>query len=128
MQNGHITYADRSLFSERFRIFDGNDYVYWQGRMRIRLQAISVELWEIVENGYTIPHPETPTPEDEANIRLNAQAKDIIYDSISRDIFIQFRHLDTAKQIWDALENVHEIQMARTDAHIDMLRAMFAHF
>ena len=55
-----MSFPGRSSHSERFPIFDGNDYVYWQGRIRIRLQAISVELWEIVENGYIIPHLERP--------------------------------------------------------------------
>jgi hypothetical protein len=61
-------------------------------------------------------------------MRLNAQAKDIICDSISKDILIRFRKLETAKQLWDAIKNVHEEFIARTDSHTDMLRAMFAGF
>jgi hypothetical protein len=58
--------------------------------MKIRLQAINIELWQIVENGYTVQHPDAPTSDDKAVMRLNAQAKDIICDSISKDIFIWF--------------------------------------
>ena len=94
-----MSYAGRSSHSERFPIFDGNDYLYWQGRMTIRLQAISTELWRIVENGYTIQHPETPTPQDVVNIHLAAQAKDIICDNLSRGMFIRFRDIETAKQL-----------------------------
>ena len=46
--------------------------------MKIKMQPISEELWQIVKNGHIILHPETPTPEDGANIRLDAQARDII--------------------------------------------------
>src|SRR6266566_103778 len=122
-----MSYAGRSSHSERFPIFDGNDCIYWRDRMKIRLQAINIDLWNIVENGYTVQHPEDPTF-DEDVILLDAQAKDIISDSISRDIFIRFRKLDTAKQLWDAIKNVHEEFIARTDHHTDMLRKMFAGF
>ena len=103
-----MSYAGRSSHSEGFPIFDGNDYVYWKERMKIRLQAINIELWQIVENGYTILHPDAPNSDDKAILRLNAQAKDIIYDSISQDLFFRFRKLDTAKQLWDAIKNAHE--------------------
>ena len=61
-------------------------------------------------------------------VRLNAQAKDIICESISNDIFIQFWKLDTARQLWDAIKNVHQEFVTRTDSHTEMLRVMFASF
>ena len=61
-------------------------------------------------------------------LRLDAQAKDIICASISKDIFIRLRTLDTAKQLWDAIKNSHEAFIARIDPHTQMLRAMFAGF
>ena len=123
-----MPYGGSSSHSERFPIFDGNDYVYWKERMRIRLQAINIELWQIVENGYTIQHPDAPNSVDKAMLQLNAQAKDIIYESISKDIFILFQKLDTAKQLWDAIKNSHEEFISRTDPHTQMLRALFAGF
>jgi len=96
--------------------------------MRIRIQAINFDLWQIVENGYTIQHPDAPTPDDKTMLRLDAQVKDIICASISKDIFIHFQTLDTAKQLWDAIKNAHEEFITRTDPHTEMLRAMFAGF
>jgi hypothetical protein len=123
-----MSYAGRSLHSERFSIFDGNDYVYWKERMRIRLQAINLDLWQFVENGYIIQHPDAPNSDDKAILRLNALEKDIIYESISKYIFIPFRKLDTAKQLWDAIKNALEEFITRTDSHTEMLHAMFASF
>ena len=80
-------------------MFDGNDYLYWKERMRIILQALNIELWQIMENGFTIQQPDAPNSDDKALLRLNAQAKHIICDSLSKDIFIRFRMLDTAKQL-----------------------------
>ena len=79
-------------------------------------------------NGYTFQHPDARTSDDKAMSRLNAQAKNIICASILKDIFIQFRTLDTAKQLWDATKNAHEYFIARTDPHTQMLRTMFAGF
>ena len=68
-----------------------------------------------------------PTPKDEANTRLNAQAKYIVCDRISRDIFIRSRNLAMAKEIWDAIRNVHEGVIIRTTAQTDMHHAMFSY-
>ena len=35
--------------------FDGNDYPYWKTRMRIYLQALDYEIWEVVCDGSFIP-------------------------------------------------------------------------
>lgn len=123
-----MSHAGSSSLPERFPIFDGNDYSYWQQRMRIRLQAIKIELWEIVENGFTIAHPELPTQEEEINIQLDSQARDIICDSLSRNVFIRVCGLSTAKKIWNELKTIHEGIVQRSDGHIEMLRGMFARF
>jgi hypothetical protein len=81
-----------------------------------------------VENGYTIQQPNDLTSDDKANLQLDAQAKDIICCGLSKDIFRRFQMLGTAKQIWDAIKNVHEEFVARTDPHTQMLRAMFTGF
>ena len=100
-----MLYAGRSTRFGRFPIFDGNDYVYQKERIRIKLQAIDIELWQTVENGYILQHPDAPNSNDKAMLWLNAQAKDIICESISKDIFIRFRKLDTAEQLWYAIKN-----------------------
>ena len=123
-----MSYAGRSSHSERFPIFDGNDYLYWKERMRIRIQAINYDLWQIVEDGYTIQQQNDLTSDDKANLQLDAQAKDIICGSLSKDIFFRFHTFNIAKQIWDALNSAHEEFVARSDPHTQMLRAMFAGF
>lgn len=59
---------------------------------------------------------------------MDAQAKDIICSSLSKDFFFRFQMLDTTKQLWDAIKNAHEEFIARSDPRIQMLRAMFAGF
>ena len=81
-----------------------------------------------LENAYIIQQPNDPNSGDKDNLQLDAQAKDIICSSLSKDIFFRFQMLDTAKQLWDAIKNAHEEFIARTDPHTQMLRAMFPGF
>ena len=61
-----MSLAGRSSHSERFAIFDGNDYLYWKERMRIRIQAVNYALWPIVEDGYIIQQQNDLTSDDKA--------------------------------------------------------------
>ncbi|KAH9697694.1 Integrase catalytic domain-containing protein [Citrus sinensis] len=44
--------------------FDGNDYPYWKTRMRIYLQALDYEIWEIVNDGPFMPLAKNEVGED----------------------------------------------------------------
>ena len=81
-----------------------------------------------MEDGYTIQQPNDPNSDDKANLLLDAQAKDIICRSLSKDVFFQFQMLGTTKQLWDAIKNAHEEFIARPEPHTQMLCAMFAGF
>jgi hypothetical protein len=63
-----MSFVGISSHSERFPIFDGNDYLYWKERMIIRIQDIIFDLWQIVENGYSIQQPDDPNSDDKANL------------------------------------------------------------
>ena len=36
-------------------IFDGSNFVYWKVRTKAYLQSLGIEVWDIVEGGYTFP-------------------------------------------------------------------------
>ena len=80
-------------------------------------------LWKIVEDDYTIQQQNDLTSDDKANLQLDAQAKDIICSSLSKDIFFRFQRLNTSKEIWDVINNAHEEFVARSDPHIQMLHS-----
>ena len=90
----------------------------WKVEIHDHMKSSSNDMWEIVENGYTIQQPNDPNSDDKANLQLDAQAKDIVCSSLSKDIFFRFQRLNTAKQIWDAINNAHEEFGARADPHI----------
>ena len=35
--------------------FNGNHYTYWKSKMRLFLDAVDIDLWDIVENGPYTP-------------------------------------------------------------------------
>ena len=37
-------------------IFDGEDHVFWNIRMKKYLMSIGLEVWELVEEGYNVPN------------------------------------------------------------------------
>jgi hypothetical protein len=123
-----MSFAGSSSHFERFPIVDGNDYPYWQQRIKIKLRSISCEMWEIIENGFIVAHPESPTQQDEINIRLNTQATDIICDSLCKNIFSRVYDMSTAHEIWNELKNIHDGFVLKSDSHIQMLHAMYARF
>ena len=95
--------------------------------MRIRIQAINYNMWQIVEDGYIIQEPNNLNTDAKANLQLDAQAKYIIC-GVYQKTFFRFRRLNTANQIWDALGSAHEEFVARSDPHTQMLHAIFTGF
>eukprot|EP00253_Pinus_taeda_P023325 PITA_23325 len=55
-------------------VFDGSNFVYWKVRITTYLQSIGIEVWDIIETGYTFP---SATPIDTA-----APNRKIIWDKI----------------------------------------------
>ena len=35
--------------------FNGNHYTYWKQQMKGFIEAINIDMWDIVENGYELP-------------------------------------------------------------------------
>ena len=50
--------------------FNGEDYPYWNDRMRLFIESTSLDMWEIIENGDYIPTVEQPVPQVVADLEL----------------------------------------------------------
>ena len=48
--------------------FNGEDYLYWNDRMRLFIESTSLDIWEIIENGGYIPAVEQPVPQVVADL------------------------------------------------------------
>ena len=67
LREGHST--------QRPPLFDGSNYNYWKCRMKIYLQSLNYELWNIVETSYTKPTTNCSVWNEEQKKSANLDAK-----------------------------------------------------
>ncbi|KAH9768444.1 hypothetical protein KPL71_011606 [Citrus sinensis] len=100
--------------------FDVNDYPYWKTRMRIYLQALDYEIWEIVNDGPFMPltknevGEDIPKPSREWNefekrkTSLNSKAMNALFCALDKKEFHRVSSCESANEIWHKLEVVYE--------------------
>ena len=84
-------------------IFDGSNFIYWKVRTIAYLQSLGVEVWDIVEGGYTFP---SATPIDIAGKKqyeTNANVVNTLMGSLSQSEFVKVMQLKIAKEISDKI-------------------------
>ncbi|KAH9685562.1 Integrase catalytic domain-containing protein [Citrus sinensis] len=114
-----------SIFREgqsttRPSFFDGNDYAYWKTRMRIYLQALDYEIWEVIcdgpfmhtfkdEVGDDIPKPSSQWSElEKRKMSLNSKAINALFCALDKKEFHRVSSCESAQEIWNKLEVVYE--------------------
>ncbi|KAH9651322.1 Integrase catalytic domain-containing protein [Citrus sinensis] len=100
--------------------FDGNDYAYWKIRMRIYLQALDYEIWEVVcdgpfmptfkdEVGDDIPKPSSQWSElEKRKMSLNSKAMNALFCALDKKKFHRVSSCESAQEIWNTLKVVYE--------------------
>ncbi|KAH9754766.1 hypothetical protein KPL71_015546 [Citrus sinensis] len=100
--------------------FDGNDYPYWKTRMKIYLQALDYEIWEVVcddpfmpltknEFGEDIPKPSREWNElEKRKASLNSKAMNALFCALDKKEFHRVSSCESANEIWHKLEVVYE--------------------
>ncbi|XP_058784566.1 uncharacterized protein LOC131659382 [Vicia villosa] len=131
--------ADQTKFiaeggsSRRPQIFNGIDYYYWKGKMRLFLLSQDINMWSIIETGNFTPMtastdaaPAAPkpqaswTPEEKNQVLLNSKAQFILSCALSREEYDRIEECNTAKEIWDKLKIHHEGTSHVKEERIDM--------
>lgn len=62
-----------------------------------------------------------PATEEIKRIQLNAQASDILFNTLCPKEFNQISHLDNAKEIWDTLMKIHASTSSMKESKLDIL-------
>ena len=91
--------------------FYGTDYAYWRNKMEMFLDSEGVNLWEIIEEGWSpptkkdtqgnevaIPRKEWNDEQTKSNLR-NRKEITILYCGLSREEYNGIKHLRMAKEI-----------------------------
>nr|KYP40628.1 hypothetical protein KK1_038017 [Cajanus cajan] len=100
-------------------IFNGEGYHYWKSRMKIFIEAIDLNIWDVVENGSFIPtivvgHEIKDLPKDQwsdddrRKFQYNLKAKNIITSALGIDEYFRISNCKNAKEMWDTLKITHE--------------------
>src|SRR3954464_4592331 len=109
-------------------IFDGTDYPYCKNKMRMHLEAIDKDLWDIVDQGIPEANLMTAPEVVKKNWQLDAKSRSIIGGHLNKYQFNRISGLDTTKKIWTRLSKVNEGVSAQRDSQIDTLRSLFNRF
>ena len=124
---------------------NGEDYLYWKNRMRHFIESTCLDMWEIIENGDYIPtieqlapqvvaDPEQPPPvvvrtiprnewtdQHKTKVQMNAKAKYLLTCALSKSEYDKIISCDSAKEIWDRLQVLHEGTNQVKETKISML-------
>ena len=88
-------------------VFTGSNYAIWSARMKLFLLAQGLEIWQIVEDGYTIPSDlSTLGTVEKRRYDCNSRAASLITGAVIDSELVKILHLSTAKEMWDKLQNV----------------------
>jgi hypothetical protein len=104
--------------------FNGSNYSYWKARMRFFLKSIDV--WQIVESGWTKPKDTTIELVHQNNAQLaNDKALHALCQALSPSEFARISNCETALQAWQILETTYESTKLVKSAKLQMLISRF---
>ena len=86
--------------------------------------SLGIEVWVAVEYGYA-PKATDSEKETKQDFVANAKAMNAILNGLCEAEFIKVMHKDSAKEIWDTLENIHEGDKKVKTAKLQFYRAQF---
>ena len=95
--------------------------------MRVFLQALGIDVWQVVVNGYNVPS--TP-PIDNVGRKLyngNSKAMNAILSGMVESVFVKVMHCESTKEIWDKLKNIYEGDETVKGAKLQTYRGQFEH-
>jgi len=118
------------LFTQCSPLFDGSNYNYWKYRMKIFLQSLNYELWNIEEAPYTKPttNYNAWNEEQKKSTNIDAKAMNAFFCALNKEEFNPVSTARSANQIWQILQVTHEGKNKVKESKIFILIHMFELF
>jgi len=118
MSNTSQTFAEGASINMP-PLFDGENYPFWEIRMKSFLELVDKGVWDVVVNGPFKPIKVVEgktilkefsqwTPNENKRAYYDIRAKNIIFFVLTLDEFYKVYVCESAKEIWDVLEVTHE--------------------
>jgi hypothetical protein len=105
-------------------LFDGNFFSFWKVRMRTYIMALGVDVWDVVDTGYTKPIV-LASKDDKLEFSFNAKAMNALLSGFSEAKFVKAMHLDYPKEMWDKLISSYEGNEKVKDVKLQTYRLKF---
>jgi hypothetical protein len=105
-------------------LFDGTNFSFWKIRMRTYLMSLGVDVWDVVETGYTNPVV-LASKDDKLEFSFNAKGMNAILNGLAEAEFVKVMHLETTKAMWDKLISSYEGNEKVKDAKLQTYRLKF---
>jgi hypothetical protein len=92
--------------------------------MRTYLMALGVDVWDVVETGYTKPVV-LASKDDKLEFSFNAKGMNAILNGLAEAEFVKVMHLETAKAMWDKLISSYQGNEKVKDSKLQTYRLKF---
>ncbi|XP_009631222.1 uncharacterized protein [Nicotiana tomentosiformis] len=100
--------------------------------MEIYAKSYDVKVWRVIKKGnYPLLAAAQPpadpedideyTDEQMTVVQVNANARNLLYNAISGEEYEKISNCDTAKEMWDKLEDIYEGISKVKETHINMM-------
>src|SRR5574338_505254 len=91
-------------------LFIGTNYAYWACRMKIYLQYVGLDTWNITQTEYSEPTTNFAqwTTEQKTVVQNNSKGMNILFCSLERNEFNRVSVCKSAYEIWKTLQVTHE--------------------
>jgi hypothetical protein len=88
--------------------FDGTCYNYWKRKIKMYLDSINDQVWDVIESDFVTLDLDNLTNSDKANKQCNTMALNTIYNAIDSKVFEQIKDYERASELWKRLEETYE--------------------
>eukprot|EP00253_Pinus_taeda_P032447 PITA_32447 len=107
--------------SIRPQIFDGTIFVYWKVRVKTYFQSLSIEVWDIIDTGYTFPSATPADPTEKKQFETNANAVNTLLGCLSQSEFVKVKRakLQTLRIQYENLRMYNDESVVNYFLHID---------
>jgi hypothetical protein len=97
-----------NLVGSKPPLFDDTCYDYWKRKIKMYLDSISDQVWDVTESDFVILDPNNLANNDKANKQCNTMTLNTIYNAIDSKVFEQIKDCDRASEVWKRLEEIYE--------------------